>query len=128
MYKYKSVDEFLASLDSDRKAQVLKLRECIASTGVDLREHIKWNAPSYVFKDEDRITFNTSNKEQVVRLVFHMGVKRKENKKGKPLLKNVELIEWVSDIRGYATFRSLEDINKNENGIKQVIKDWLALN
>lgn len=127
MDKYKTLEEFLKSLDENRRAQVLTLREYILDAEPDLKEHIKWNAPSYVKDGEDRITFNTMNKDRVVKLVFHMGATRKENKGGQPILKNTKLIDWVSDIRGYMSFSDLDEIISNEKGIKQLVRDWLKL-
>jgi len=127
MDKYKTVDEFMNRLDNDRLLQVQKLRQYILDEAPFLTEHIKWNALSYANDSEDRITFNTMNKEKVVKLVFHMGATRKEDKKGKPILKNAALIEWASDIRGYMTFNNLEEIMSNEDEIKRIVRGWLAL-
>lgn len=127
MDKYKTVDKFLSGLDEDRKAQVEKLRQYILEAAPSLKENIKWNAPNYVQGNEDRITFNTLNKERVVKLVLHMGATKKEDKKGQPVLPNAPLIEWASDIRGYMSFSNLEEILSNEREIKRTIHDWLAL-
>ncbi len=127
MDKYKSVEEFLEGLDDDRRAQVVRLREYILDAAPRAREHIKWNAPSYMINDEDRITFNTVNKDQTVKLVFHMGATRKEDRKREPILKDAALVEWVSDIRGYVTFITLDEIISNEKGIKKLVRDWLEL-
>ena len=128
MNKFKTVDEFLNGLDEDRRSQVLKLREYILDVEPSLTEHIKWNAPSYVKNDEDRITFNTMNKESIVKLVFHMGATKAEDKNGQPILKGAHLIEWASDIRGYMTFTILDEIIANKNEIKRTVQEWLALN
>lgn len=127
MNKYKTVDEFMNDLDDKRLAEVQKLRQYISEETSALTEHIKWNAPSYVKDAEDRITFNTMNKDQVVKLVLHMGATRKEDKSAEPILKNATLVEWVSDIRGYMTFTSLSEITSNEKEIKRIISEWLAL-
>lgn len=127
MNKFKTLDEFLDELDEDRRLQVLKLRELILHTDPSLIERIKWNAPSYVKDGQDRITFNTINKEQVVKLVFHMGATRKEDKKGQPILNTMPLMEWLSDIRGYMTFRNLEETMSNEEEIVRTIRKWLTL-
>ena len=128
MNKFKTVDEFLNGLDEDRRSQVLKLREYILDVEPSLTEHIKWNAPSYVKEDEDRMTFNTMNREGVVKLVFHMGATKTEDKNGQPVLDDARLIEWVSDIRGYMTFTTLDEIIANKNEIKRTVQEWLALN
>jgi hypothetical protein len=127
MDKYKTVDEFLARLDDIRRSQVQALRQYILEEEPSLTEHIKWNALSYVKDSEDRLTFNTMNKEQVVKLVFHMGAIKKEDKNSQPILKDAALVEWASDIRGSMTFKSLHEVTSNEKEIKRTIREWLAI-
>ena len=127
MNKYKSVEEYLADLNEDKKILLLKVRDYILETNPSLEEHIKWNAPSYVLGKVDRLTFNTMNKEGAVKLVFHMGTARKEDKKGTPILEDASLMEWASDIRGYVTFKNMEYIATNKVIIKRMISDWLNL-
>jgi hypothetical protein len=126
MQKYKTVEDFLNDLSEDRRSQVNTLRDLILTSGPQLKEHIKWNAPSYVLSGEDRITFNLMNKQQVIKLVLHMGATHKEDKKGKPIMKDESgLVEWSSDIRGIITFNSIDDVTSNMTALKKVVKDWL---
>ena len=128
MQKYKTLEEFLNDLSPDKRLQVDTLRGLILKTEPRLEEHIKWNAPSYVLDGEDRITFNLMNKQGVVKLVFHMGATRKEDKNGAPVMHDESgLIEWSSDIRGMITFTSIEDVNSNLTSLQKIIKDWLSL-
>lgn len=126
MNTYKTVDEFLAGLDPERRALVRTLRDYVLHADTRVGEHIKWNAPSYTLDGEDRITFNTINKENAVKLVFHMGARRKEDKSAKPLMNNARVIRWVSDIRGYASFQTLEEVVANEGALEHDIKHWLT--
>jgi len=127
MNKYATVDEFLADLPADRLKQVELLRKLIRNAEPKLREHIKWNSPSYVFDDEDRITFNMHYPDRTM-LLLHMGATRKEDKKGEPIMKDVSgLIDWNSDIRGTLSFKSLDEIKQKEDVILQLIVDWLAI-
>jgi hypothetical protein len=128
MQKYKTLDEFFNDLDSDKRSQVDLLRASILEVEPKLEEHIKWNAPSYVLDGEDRITFNLMNKQGEVKLVFHMGATRMEDKKGDPIMPDSSgLIEWKSDIRGFLSFRSIEDITTNIDSIKHIVKEWLSI-
>jgi len=124
---YKTIDAFMLDLSPEKKQQVLLLRSYIQAAVPALEEHIKWNAPSYVSNSEDRITFNVINKEGLVKLVFHMGATRKEDRKAEPVLKDASLIEWISDIRGYATFNNLDEIISHENSIKDTVRRWVEL-
>lgn len=128
MQKYKTVDEFLNNLDTDKRQQVDALRHLIMKSEPKLEEHIKWNAPSYVLDGDDRITFNLMNKQGVVKLILHMGATRKETKKGTPLMQDESgLIEWSSDIRGIITFTSIQQINSSLPSLEKSVKNWLSI-
>jgi uncharacterized protein YdhG (YjbR/CyaY superfamily) len=128
MQKYKTVEDFLNDLDTDKRLQVNTLRDLILEVEPKLEERIKWNAPSYVKDGEDRITFNLMNRQGAVKLVLHMGATKKEDKKGKPVLDTTYgLGEWNSNMRVTLTFQNLTDINTKADKLKQLIADWLAL-
>lgn len=128
MKKYQTVENFLVDQSDDKRQQIEMLRSIILKTAPQLTEHIKWNAPSYMLDNEDRITFNLMNKEGLVKLVFHMGATRKEDKKAKPVMDDSSgLMEWSSDIRGMVTVTSLEDIAQKRAQLQSVISQWLAV-
>lgn len=122
------VADLVSALDDQTREQVQLLRDIIASLDADLTEHIKWNAPSYVFDGEDRVTMNLRNKQGLVKLVLHMGATRPENRKGTPMLLEDEgIVEWASDIRGFVTFADLADVRAKEPALRRVLARWLAI-
>ena len=128
MQKYKTLDEFYKSLDDDKLAQVLEIRKLLLEAEPTLTEHLKWNAPSYVKDNEDRVTFNIMNKQGIVKLVLHMGATRKEDKKAVPVMQDDGgLIEWSSNIRGTISFPPHSDMHKLGRPFKEIIKNWLAI-
>jgi hypothetical protein len=128
MDKFATVEQFLDSLDGDKRAQVDQLRAPILAADSRLTEHIKWNAPSYVLDGEDRITFNLMNKAGVVMLVLHMGASRKEDRKAPPVMVDSSgLVTWVSDIRGTIAFASADAIGAQRPALQRVLGDWLAI-
>ncbi len=128
MQKYKTVEDFINDLEDAKRLQVETLREIILKTAPHLEEHIKWNAPSYVLNGEDRITFNTMNKQGLVNLVLHMGATRKEDKKGSPVINDeTGLVVWSSDIRGMITFASDENVQLKADSIKNILQKWLSI-
>lgn len=129
MQKYTAVQEFMDDLGSDKRAQVEALRRLILSAHLELDEHIKWNAPSYVLNGEDRITFNIMNKEGLVKLVLHMGATRKEDKNAEPIMGDDSgLIQWSSDTRGVIAFTDISDVHSKQEAVGEIIKRWLAVN
>jgi uncharacterized protein YdhG (YjbR/CyaY superfamily) len=65
-----NVKEWIAKLDTETKKQVDAVRKTIKAASPKLNERIKWNAPSYYYK-EDIVTFGPSRKKDQVLLVFH---------------------------------------------------------
>jgi hypothetical protein len=127
MKKYATLDEFLQNLTPEQKEQVHLLRTIIQKAEPKLVEHLKWNASSFVYNNEDRITFNTHYPDRVL-LILHMGATRKEDKKGEPVIKDTSgLITWNSDIRGTLTFTSLDEIKSKQEVITDLIKKWLGV-
>ena len=126
--KFKTVAEFMSSLDENKKSQVELLRNIIFSVHPNVTEHIKWNAPSYVLEGEDRVTFNLINKENVVKLIIHMGATQKEDKKAKPILSDdAGIVEWNSNIRGTLSFSSKEDIKFKAERVQTLLQKWLSI-
>ena len=127
MKKYATVAEYLADLEGDKLEQVEQLRAIIYEVNPTLVEQIKWNAPSYAMKGDDRITFGM-NKTGITTLVLHMGAMRKEDKKGLPILPNDHgLVQWKSDIRGLIAFESSQEITKHKDEIVDVLTRWLTV-
>lgn len=128
MNKYKTLDEFFADQSEEKLVQINMLRKIILDTDANLTETIKWNAPNYSYKGEDRLTFNLMNKQDLVKLVIHMGSTTKEHKNKKPLLNEDEgIVEWNSDIRGTLSFDGITDIKRKAQSVQGVIKKWLAI-
>lgn len=128
MVRYSSVEEFISQLDKEKKREVVLLREIILDCHADLNEIIKWNAPSYMLNGEDRITFNINNKQKIVKIVLHMGVTRREDKKADPIMiDETGLIQWSSDIRGVIGFDDYDSIYSRKSEITRVITRWLQI-
>ncbi|HSI21254.1 MAG TPA: DUF1801 domain-containing protein [Verrucomicrobiae bacterium] len=127
MKKYPTVPDFLADLKEGSREEVDALREIILSVHPGLVEHIKWNSPSYVFKGEDRITFNVRSTGPI-RLILHFGATLKEDKNADPVLPdNSGLLEWSSNIRALISFADIGDIRAKEGILKDILRRWLEL-
>lgn len=123
-----SVSEFLAELPANKREQVSALRIIILKAEPRLKENIKWNAPNYVFNNQDRLTFNVMNKEQKVRIILHMGAKIKENKQKPPIIQeDFGIVKWQSNIRGFISFDDLDDVMNKSVLMTKVIANWLAV-
>lgn len=125
MKKYTTVSEYLADLAPDMRDAVNTLRKIILDSA-DVTEHIKWNAPSYIYENEDRITFNTHSDD--IKILIHMGATQKEDKKAMPILDDpVGIITWNSNIRGTVTFMDMDDVMAKKSDFIDVLKRWLVV-
>jgi uncharacterized protein YdhG (YjbR/CyaY superfamily) len=64
------VKDWMNKLDPDMKPAIDTVRKFIKAAGPKLKERIKWNAPSYYYK-EDIVTFGPTRSKDKIILVFH---------------------------------------------------------
>lgn len=117
---------FIQTTKHPLKNVVEEVREIILGVDKGITEHIKWNAPSFCFDGDDRITFNLSKSDSIL-LIFHRGAKVKDNKSKDPLFKDTTgLLEWLAPDRAVIKFQSIEDVADKKASLKKVVKLWLA--
>lgn len=120
-----SVDEFMSKLDHPLKHEIEKVRAIILESDAQLTEHIKWNAPSYCYNNEDRITFNLHGKG-FFRLVFHCGSKVKERKE-RLFEDPTGLLDWAANDRAIVKFTNENDVEEKTEQLKAVIRKWIEI-
>ena len=64
------VEEWINKLEPSFKSSINAVRNIIKDAGPQLNERIKWNAPSYYYK-EDVVTFGPTKAKDKLILVFH---------------------------------------------------------
>nr|WP_294950340.1 DUF1801 domain-containing protein [uncultured Mucilaginibacter sp.] len=123
------VDAFMQKLSHPMKDVLQALRELILLTDSQIGEHIKWNAPSFLYTGE-MAPFNpkeykryiiVSNffKKDCIRLVFPSGAK---------VMDTSGLLEGnYADGRRLAQFYSLQDVEAKKANLQRIIKIWLQL-
>jgi hypothetical protein len=121
------VDDFINKLEHPLKDLVIQLRELILKSEPRLTEQVKWNAPSFCYNGDDRITMNLSKKEQVL-LIFHLGAKSRDERKLETIIKDPDkTLEWLSSNRAVMRFRSTADLKTFEPALKNNIAGLLKV-
>lgn len=119
-----AVDSYLDDLTHARKGEVLGLREVIRAAVPDLVERIKWNAPSYGIRDDDRITMRLHPGDRV-QLILHRGAKA-----GADDFFRFEdpdkLLSWAAPDRGVVTFRDADDLAAKSAPLGEILRRWVA--
>jgi hypothetical protein len=111
------VIEWMNKLDVEMKPAVDAVRKIIKAAGPKLNERIKWNAPSYYYK-EDIVTFGPTKGKDKIILVFH----------------HPKIVKIKSDLltgeykdRRLTYFNSLKEIKENRKELERIIKESIEL-
>ncbi|WP_212980798.1 DUF1801 domain-containing protein [Paenibacillus azoreducens] len=89
--------------------------------------YIKWNAPSYRYQGEDRVTFNLRGKDGFL-LVFHCGAKVKERAGNEPLIDDTTgLLKWAAADRATVKLKNMADVIAKKEQLAEVIRKWLEV-
>ena len=118
------VKGFMKKLEHPLKKSIEEFREVILSSNKGISEHIKWNAPSFCYNGEDRITFNLRTDHFM--LIFHRGAKAKDNKKF-IFNEGEELLEWLAPDRAVVKFYSVEEVKAKKSILKKVVSEWIKV-
>lgn len=104
------VSDFMETLEHPLKREIEAVRGIIKSADGRIGERIKWNAPSYYYK-EDMVTFHLRAVEQV-HLVFHH-----------PSIETIPSPLLQGDYKGrrMAYFKNMEEVREGEEELKRVV-------
>jgi hypothetical protein len=119
-----AVDAWLAGLDHPLKSVAAAVRAALAGAGPRLGEQIKWNAPSFTWDGEDKVTFNLRPKAPLL-LIFHRGAKAKDNS-GFAFKDETGLMEWKAPGRAVVTIASEADWTRHRDAIVDLACRWAA--
>ncbi len=112
--KRETVDEYMAALDHPFKAEVEALRAIIKGVNPNITEQVKWNAPSYRYKDYIA-TFNL-RAQQHVHLIFH-----------NPAIASItsEILEGDYLDRRMVYFVDMNDVKAKQAAIEFVVSELI---
>jgi hypothetical protein len=124
---HQQVVEYMNNLEHPLKKEIEEVRKIILSANKLITEHIKWNAPSFCFQNEDRVTFNLHGKGYF-QLVFHCGAKVKDNIGKGPIFDDTTgLLNWVAGDRAIVKFTDMNDVKAKKEKLVVVITKWIEV-
>ena len=111
------VNEWMKKLDPEMKPAIDAVRKIIKTAGPKLNERIKWNAPSYYYK-EDIVTFGPARSKDKVILVFHH-----------PNIVKIRsaLLEGDHKDRRLVYFNSLSEIKSGKKELQRIIGESVRM-
>ncbi|GAA2646136.1 hypothetical protein GCM10010399_94620 [Dactylosporangium fulvum] len=119
-----AVDDFMAKLDHPMKAGVEELRSAILASNGAISEQVKWNAPSFRYGGEDRVTFRLRPGDRV-QLIFHRGAKVRSDAAGFTFDDPAGLLTWPASDRGVVTFPDRESIELHKAAVVSLVNRWI---
>lgn len=119
-----AVSKFIDQLEEPPKALVATLRRAILESNSEITEQIKWNAPSFCFAGDDRLTFRLKTKDGDTQLIFHRGAKVKDSN-GFTFDDSSGLLVWVAADRAIVTLTDLDDAQAKSAALVKVANDWM---
>jgi len=122
--KTEDVNGFMDRLQHPLKPEIEAVRQIILGANDQIREEIKWNAPSF-YVEEHFATFNLHARE-FVHVVFHTGAKVKDNNgEGIKIEDPSGLLEWLAKDRCAAKFYSMSDVTSKRAAVEDVVNRWI---
>jgi len=111
------VNEWMNKLDTQMKPAVNAVRKIIKTAGPKLNERIKWNAPSYYYK-EDIVTFGPARSKDKIILVFHH-----------PNIVKISssLLQGDYKDRRLVYFNSLSEIRSGKKELERIINESVKM-
>ncbi|MEO8611934.1 MAG: DUF1801 domain-containing protein [Chloroflexota bacterium] len=111
-----TVDEYMAKLDHPFKAEVQAVRAIILGVHPGIWEQVKWNAPSFSYKDYIA-TFNLRAQEHV-HLIFH-----------NPAIAGIQsdLLEGDYVDRRMTYFTDMNDVKAKQAALEYVVQELVKV-
>jgi uncharacterized protein YdhG (YjbR/CyaY superfamily) len=111
------VNDWMDKLDASFKPSVNAVRKIIKTAGEKLSERVKWNAPSYYYK-EDIVTFGPTKAKDKIVLVFHH-----------PNIVKIrsELLHGNYKDRRLVYLNSMKEIKDAQKKLERIIKESVAM-
>lgn len=118
--------QFIENSQHPLKEEQLLLRQLILSSADGITEHIKWNAPSFVHKGDDKLTMNFPPKQDHIKLVLHRGAKKKTLPTANLIGEDFGLLKWAAKDRAMLHIFNVKEIKEQADKLQLIIKNWLA--
>ena len=112
----RAMNEYMAHLKHPLKAEIAAVRAIILQASSKIHERVKWDAPSFYYK-EDLATFDLTSTKQL-----HLIVRFPEGTT--PPVGGLVGVDHEN--RHEVTFRNLADVAAKKAALVQLVRDWVA--
>src|SRR5262245_53119364 len=117
------VDAFMETLNHPLKVEVQAVRDIIKDVNPAITEHIKWNAPSFCYNGDDRVTMNLRANDYL-QLIFHRGAKVKDSKDFS-FEDSTGLLEWLAADRAVVKLHNMDEVMAKKAALAKIVDQWM---
>ncbi len=121
----REVDRFMDALEHPLKDEIARLRLAILDSNDEIGEHVKWNAPSFVYAGEDRVTFRLFPEDRT-QLVFHRGSKVKPDAGEFAFDDETGLLRWVAKDQAVVALREVAGMEAMRPALVGLVNRWVV--
>jgi len=120
------VTEFLIASKHPLRDEIDVVRRIIVDASPEIREGVKWNAPSFRTSDWFA-TLNGPRATESIQLILHAGAKRKDVEARGTIEDPAGLLKWLADDRCMVTFADGADARRRGAALQSIVRAWVAL-
>ena len=122
--KGQDVASFMRALKHSRKSEVELVRKVVLGAAAGITEHVKWNAPSFCYRGDDRVTLRLQPGDRV-EIVFHCGAKKRVGGT-RPNVSDVDgLLKWLAVDRAIVTLSDADDVRAKSGAVEALVREWM---
>jgi hypothetical protein len=119
-----AVDDYMRQLEHPLKPVLEAVRKLVLGIHADVREGIKWNAPSFHYRDYFATTGVRS--PDFVHVVLHTGAKTKASAAtGVDVADPTGLLEWHAKDRCSVKFFDMKDFKAKKTAFEKILAQWV---
>jgi hypothetical protein len=120
-----AVDAFMKSLEHPHKAAIEALRKAIRGAAPDIREGVKWNAPS--FRTTEYFATTNLREKSGIGLILHLGAKIRSLPAGGMVVPDPgKLLKWLAKDRAMIVFKDGKDVAKRKDSLVALVRAWIG--
>ncbi len=117
-----SVEAYIAELAKPLRAEVETLRQVVLAASGQIREEVKWNAPSF-YTGEHFATMRLNGKVPL-QLILHLGAKKSSISRS--AIEDPEsLLQWLGPDRACVNFNEPGAVAARAAALKLIISQWV---
>jgi len=117
------VADFLRELSHPLKDGIVSLRAAILASDDQITEHIKWNAPSFCYRGDDRVTFRLAPDR--LQLIFHRGAKVRADTAAFSFGDGTGMLAWAAPDRGVITLTDADEVQAKLPAVVELVGRWM---